>query len=89
MYNFVYFRCLEYQEELIQVHMINQSQFPDPVVDQLDVNDVMMKEMNITHLTGIFIHIYIFFFIFYYFKILSDTTYLSTYFISIYFSYYK
>jgi hypothetical protein len=31
--------------------MNHQSQFPDPVVDQPDVNVVMKKEMNITHLT--------------------------------------
>lgn len=53
----LYFRCLEYLEELIRVPMNHQSQFPDPVVDQLDVNVVMKKEMNITHLTGILIYI--------------------------------
>jgi len=37
--------------------MNHQSQFPDPVVDQLGENVVMKKEMNITHLTGIFIFI--------------------------------
>lgn len=34
--------------------MSHLSQFPDPVVDQLGVNVVMKKEMNITHLIGIF-----------------------------------
>jgi len=37
--------------------MNHQNQFLDLVVDQLDVNVVMKKEMNTTHLTGIFIQI--------------------------------
>lgn len=35
--------------------MNNLNQFQDPEVDRLGVNVAMMKEMNITHLTGNFI----------------------------------
>lgn len=37
--------------------------FLDPVVDRLDVNVAMMKEMNITRLTGNFILFYWYLFI--------------------------